>query len=123
MYLFNNCHGRNHPYLYGAKAFFDLEITGPQARVADKLKNELTDGETCIVASLDKMGDITFDWYEFSREAIRLDRERNVDCHVYFGKLFKTETLSRREAIKNDTYQQFFNVNGHFKRRSVRRGS
>ncbi len=121
MYRFNNCHNRNHPDLYGNGAFFDLETTGRQAEVADRLANELTVGETCIVAAPDITDDITFDWYRFSREAVKRDRERNVDCHAYFGEHFKTETLSRANARRKPIYKEFFNVNGRFKRPSVQR--
>lgn len=78
MYLFNNCHNRKHTSLYGSEAFFDLETTGPQAKVADRLANELAVGETCIVATPEITGDITFDWYRFSREIVKRDSERNV---------------------------------------------
>jgi hypothetical protein len=122
MYLFNNCHDRKHPALYGRNAFFDLETTGYQAKVADRLANELVAGEDCIVATPDITGDITFDWYRFSRAFVKPDPERNVNCHAYYGVHFKTETLSRGDAIGHRTYGQFFNVNGHFKRPSVIRG-
>ncbi len=87
------------------------------------MANELSVGETCIVATPDIIDnitcDITFDWYRFSGEEVKLDRERNVDCHVYFGEHVKPETLSRVDAKRNAIYKQFFNVNRHFKRPSV----
>jgi hypothetical protein len=59
-----------HADLYGSEAFFDLERTGPQTKVADRLANELSVGESCIVATPDSIKDITcditFDWYRFS---------------------------------------------------------
>jgi hypothetical protein len=123
--LFNNSRKRNHVKLYGNDAFFDLETSGPQAKVADRLATELTVGETCVVATpdiqYDTASDVTFDTYRFSRGAVKRDRERNVPCHAYFGKLSKTETMSRREAMKHPVYSQFFNINGHFKRPSVMR--
>jgi hypothetical protein len=122
MYLFNNCNDRKHPVLYGPNAFFDLETTGYQAKVADRLARELVQEEHCIVATLDMTGDITFDWYRFSRALVKPDPERNVDCHAYYGEHFNTETLSRADAIRHSVYGQFFNVNGHFKRSSVIRG-
>jgi hypothetical protein len=76
-------------------------------------------GETCIVASLDIAGDITFDWYKFSREIVKPDDLTGQPYHAYFGEHFKTETLSRDEARRNAVYSKFFNVNGHFKRPSV----
>ena len=119
MYLFNNCHDLKHTALYGPNAFFDLETTGYQAKVADRLANELVPGEHCVVATLDMTGDITFDWYRFSRALMKPDSERNVNCHTYYGRHFNTETLSRTDAIRHHIYGQFFNVNGHFKRPSV----
>lgn len=119
MYLFNNCRARKHPALYGPNAFFDLETSGYQARVADRLANELEPGENCVVATLDITGDVEFDWYRFSRVVVKADPERNVDCHAYYGEQFNTETLSRADAIRHHVYGQFFNVNGHFKRPSV----
>ena len=123
MYRFNNCHKRDHVDLYGREAFFDLDIVGPQAKVAARLARKLSLGELCIVATPRIKGDIaceiTFKWYRFSRPKVQRDRERNVDCHVYLGKQFKTETLSRAEARRDTIYKEFFNVNGHFKRPSV----
>jgi len=125
VYRFNNCHKRDHVYLYGRDAFFDLETTGPQAEVADRLARDLSAAEKCIVATPkirgDVTSDITFDSYQFSRSEVRRDRERNVDCHVYFGKDSKTETLSRAHAKRHPIYKNFFNVKGHFKRPSVLR--
>ena len=122
MYLFNNSHNRNHRSLYGTDAFFDLETTGPQAKVADRLANERAVDETCIIATPDTTVDITFDWCRFSREIVKRDAQRHVDCHAYFGKHFKTETISRGAAIRNSIYGKFFNVNGHFIQPSVMRG-
>src|ERR1043165_6488090 len=105
---FNNCHKRNHVRLYGKEAFFDLETTGPQAEVASRLANELSVGDKCIVATPDIEGDtscdITFDSYRFLRHVVMPDPDRNVRCHAYFGKLIKTETMSRAEAIEHPVY-------------------
>lgn len=107
MYLFNNCRDRKHPALYGPNAFFDLETTGYQAKVANRLANDLVPGEDCVVATLDITGDVTFDWYRFSRALVRPDPERNVDCHAYYGEHVDAETLSRTEAIRHRVYGQF----------------
>jgi hypothetical protein len=124
---FNNCRKRNHVQLYGNEAFFDLETSGTQAKVADRLANELSLGETCIIATPDIKShitcDVTFDSYRFSREMVKPDPVRNVPCHAYFGKLFKTETMSRRDAMRHPVYSNFFNINGHFKRPSVMRAN
>lgn len=116
MYLFNNCHNRRHAAMYGTGAFYDLDTTGFQASLA----NNLSVGETCVVASLDPMGDITFDWYKFSRETVKPD-DTGVPCRAFFGNHFKTQTLSRGEARRDGIYSNFFDVNGNFKRHSVLR--
>jgi len=127
VFRFNNCHKRDHINLYGYDAFFDLNMFGSQAKVADRLRRELNIGDTCIVATPDIVGDITcditFDHYEFSGVKIMRDRERRVDCHVYFGKHVKPETLSRADARCHRVYKYFFNVNGYFKRPSVQRAN
>jgi hypothetical protein len=122
MYLFNNCHDQKHPALYGPNAFFDLETSGYQAKVADRLERDLVPGDDCIVATQDVSGDITFDWYRFSRSLVKPDPERNVDCHAYYGEHFNSDTFSRADAMRHPVYRQFFNVNGHFKRPSIIRG-
>jgi hypothetical protein len=69
MYLFNNCRNHQHATLYGDGAFYDLDRTGSQAKVARRLANNLVADETCIVASLDEpTGDIVFEWFRFSGE-------------------------------------------------------
>jgi hypothetical protein len=122
---FNNCKKRDHLALYGSDAFFDLEVTGPQSSMADRLENELNVGDRCIVATPDVVGDVTcdvtFNSYRFSRHAILPDPVRNVSCHAYFGELVGSHTMSRPEAMAHSIYSHFFNVNGHFKRRSVMR--
>lgn len=116
MYLFNNCHNRPHVAMYGNGAFYDLNTTGFQATLA----NNLPVGETCIVASLDTMGDVIFDWYSFMRETVKPDNRR-VPCRAFFGKHLKTETLSRSDARRDGIYSGFFDINGNFKRHSVLR--
>lgn len=116
MYLFNNCHNRRHAAMYGSGAFYDLNTTGFQATRA----NHLTHGETCVVASLDSTGDITFDWYKFSHETVKPD-DTGTPCRAFFGNHFKTETLSRGDAMQDGIYSHFFDINGNFKRHSVLR--
>ena len=67
MYLFNNCRNRQHVAMYGNGAFYDLNTTGFQATLA----NNLPVGETCVVASLGPMDNVTFDWYRFVRETVK----------------------------------------------------
>ena len=100
--------------MYGRGAFYDLNTTGFQATVA----NDLPVGETCVVASLAPMGDITLDWYKFLRETVKKDSS-GMPCRAFFGEHLKTETLSRSEAMRDGIYSRFFDINGNFKRRSV----
>jgi hypothetical protein len=68
--LFNNCARRPHSKLYKEpKAFYDLNTTGNQAKLATDLKR----GQECIVASYDDNRDVIFKSYSFSRESIRVD--------------------------------------------------
>ena len=102
--------------MYGRGAFYDLNTTGFQATVA----NNLPVGETCVVASLEPMGDISFDWYKFLRERVKKDSS-GTPCRAFFGEHLKTEILSRSAARRDGIYSRFFDINGNFKRRSVLR--
>jgi len=115
-YLFNNCHNRQHAAMYGSGAFYDLDTTGFQATLA----NNLPVGETCVVASVEPTGEITFDWYKFLRETVKPDNT-GTPCRAFFGDHFKTETLSRRDAKCDGMYSRFFDINGNFKPHSVLR--
>jgi hypothetical protein len=117
MYLFNNCKNRRHAAMYGPHAFYDLNKTGYQATQA----NNLSIGETCVVASKHPRGSITFDWYKFLRETVKSD-DTGIPCRAFYGDHFKTETLSRSDAMRNGIYSRFFDINGNFKRHSVLRG-
>jgi hypothetical protein len=117
MFFFNNCHGREHARMYGSGAFYDLNTSGYQATLA----NHLSVGEQCIVASPSSDGRIDFDWYSFLRETVKPD-DTDTPCRVFFGRLIKSETLSRADAINDALYSTFFDINGNFKRHSVLRG-
>jgi len=109
----NNCHGRNHEYIYGEKAFYDLETTGVQARMATNLQK----GQKCIVASRDK-NLVIFRWYEFMKEDIKID-DRGVPCRVFFGNFLNEVEMPLMKAVNTEPYSNFFDVNQHFKRRSA----
>lgn len=102
--------------MYGSGAFYDLNTTGFQATLA----NNLPVGETCVVASRHQMSGITFDWYKFLREAVKAD-DTGIPCRVFFGRRFKSETLSRGDAMRDGIYSRFFAINGNFKRYPVLR--
>ena len=116
MQLFNNCHNRKHPAMYGSGAFYDLNTTGFQSTLA----NNVPVGETCVVASRGPMGKITFDWYKFLRETVKPD-DTGTPCRALFGNHVKTETLSQEAAMRDKIYSRFFAINGNFKRCSVLR--
>jgi hypothetical protein len=102
--------------MYGSGAFYDLDTTGYQATLA----NNLTKGESCVVASLAAVGRIDFDWYKFRREIVKPDN-KGVHCRALFGNHFKSATLSRDKAREDGIYSRFFDKNGNFKRHSVLR--
>jgi 5-methylcytosine-specific restriction endonuclease McrA len=111
---FNNCKGRDHARIFGRDAFFDLNVTGQQAKQALNLPV----GQNCVVASYASDGGITFDWYSLTEETVLPD-DQGTECRVFFGNLTSTETLSKSAALGTKRVSPFFNVNGHFKRPSV----
>ena len=114
MLLFNNCRNYEHEKNYGTGAFFDLDTTGRQATLATNLPA----GEECVVASVAADGRIKFDWYRFKREIVK--RAGNGErVRVFFGAPFRSETISRRTAIRDGLYSRFFDKLGRFKQWSV----
>jgi hypothetical protein len=112
---FNNSGGKNHAYLYGKNAFFDLWPTDRQASNA----RDLNPGQTCIVAKPESNGDVSFSWFEFShREDGRYDGR---DCWVFYGDFKKRYRCQKAVAARTEPYSIFFNVKGGFKRQSVLR--
>ncbi len=119
--LFNNCGGRKYDELYdddnGVTAFFDLNTTGLQAKMATNLQR----GDACVVAAYEG-GDVIFKWYSFSHYS----RQRNPDgaktkVRVLWGEPNKSKTkrLAKAKAKTTEPYRQYFDRLGHFKRRSV----
>jgi hypothetical protein len=100
--------------MFGTGAFFDLNITGHQATLA----NDVPAGEQCVVASVAPDGRVKFDWYRFTREKIERD-DAGESFRVFFGKPIKSEVLTRRAAIRDGLYSRFFDKLGRFKQRSV----
>lgn len=114
--FFNNCRCRDHLGLFGATAFYDLNTTGLQAKMATGLKP----GQECVVASYDEEGGVVFGWYILSKESLEPDPdEPGTHVRVFRGKLIKSERLSKTNAAKTKPYSVFFNVRGGFKRPSV----
>jgi hypothetical protein len=119
--LFNNCGGRKYDTLYeednGTMAFFDLNTTGLQAKMATNLQR----GDACVVAAYED-GDVIFKWYSFSH----FSRQRNPDgtktkVRVLWGNQIKSKSkrLAKAKAKTTEPYRHYFNRLGHFKRRSV----
>jgi Domain of unknown function (DUF3883) len=107
---FNNCHNRDHVGLFGSGAFFDLGTTkrqGTQAR-------NLPPGQPCVVAERTPNGQIVFDWYAFSYEALLPDEHGEPD-RVFFGRLFASETLPKDTAAHSERYAALFRSKGRFK--------
>jgi hypothetical protein len=112
----NNARRRNHASVYSARAFFDLYTTGLHAAMA----TDIRPGDECIVATPAEPPDIEFRWYTFSHEqTMSIPDEPGRQGRVFFGTPIRSETLSRTDAIARAPYSVFFNVDGHFKRRSV----
>ena len=114
---FNNCKNRPHERLFGAGAFYDLDVTGFQASQAVGLPV----GQECVVAKMASNNRVTFTWYSFLRER-RLRERGNEDRGLYrvlFGDLLLAETFSKEAATAHPRYRAFFNVRGHFKQQST----
>ncbi len=111
--FFNNCAERDHGAIYGKGAFFDLGTDGIQAGQATNLRP----GQVCVVAAPTGDGKVTFDWYSLQRVQLCPD-ETGTKQRVFFGRLVKSESMSKAKAAGHRTYSVFFNINGHFKRQS-----
>lgn len=87
MYLFNNCHNRQHVAMYGNGAFYDLNTTGFQLHwqtIFELVKR------ACRFTRSDEQH--YFDWYRFVRETVKSDNT-GVTCRAFFGKHFKPRRL------------------------------
>lgn len=115
-FFFNNSRCREHGRLYGADAFYDLNLTGKQATMATDVKP----GDQCIVATPIRDGMIEFGWFSFAHaQVLPLPEEPGSSVLVFFGNRLRTETLSKADAVHTEPYSVYFNVNGDFKRPSV----
>ena len=111
----NNRDRRKHAVIYGANAFYDLNLAGRQATMAMDLKA----GDECVVATPAHSGNlIVFSWFRFSREEVLPD-ENGTQTRVLFGDFLRSQEIDKARAAETEPYSMFFNVNGHFKRRSV----
>ncbi len=84
------------------------------------MATNLKRGEKCIVAAYDDDGKVVFRWFSLARESMMRDpNEPGRKVRVFFGKMIKSERLSKAKAVKTEPYSVFFNVVGNFKRPSV----
>jgi hypothetical protein len=112
----NNFGCKNHAYIHGANAFFDLWPTDRSASNA----RDLNIGQTCIVAKPESNDDVSFCWFEFSHREDGLYQRK--PCWVFYGDLVKPPVrLQKAVAARTEPYTIFFNVNGGFKRHNVLR--
>lgn len=117
--LCNNRDARPHVMIYkDTTAFYDVELDGAQARQFESVREDLRPGTVCIVASPAHSGLFEFARWAFSHERTMSDNDDEV-LRVFFGRWLDSERLSKSAAAANPTYARFFDVNGHFKRRSV----
>ena len=113
----NNINGRRHENIYGQGAFFDLDLTDGQAKMIPAMIPEME----CIVASYgDKLkSTVVFTTHVFLREAKCASERPGETCRVFFGRLIKTERMSKMDAKVDPRYAPFFNKLGHFKQPSA----
>ena len=112
--LFNNCRGRDHVALFGAGAFYDLNITGSHATQARGLQV----GQECVVATKGYHDEIVFRWFSFDHEETQ-PGDGEKEYRVFFGSFLLSETLDRSSAAHAPLYSGFFNVAGHFLQKSA----
>lgn len=114
-HLFNNCCNRDHVRIFGEGAFFDLDLRGRQASMAQ----DLGAGDKCIVASYgDRPSVVVFDWYTFTHEE-RMADETGEIVRVMHGVRTRSEVLDKTTAARTAPYEHLFNCRGQFKQRSV----
>jgi hypothetical protein len=102
--------------LFGASAFYDLETTGRQARMA----TDLRPGEQCIVATPADGGEVVFGWFALSHEELMPDPSKpGTMVRVFIGQRTQTKRMSKAAAATTAPYSVFFDARGHFKHPSV----
>jgi len=114
-YLCNNRKNQPHEQVYGAGAFYDIYPSDRQAVWADRF----VPGDTCVVLSEPTSGRIALNWYKFAQE--KRGRYNGQQTRVFFGKHFKSENLSRADAMADRLYSQFFATSGRIKRQNLLR--
>ena len=117
IYLFNNWRNRKHAVIFGEGAFFDLFLTGPQAKQA----RDLQVGQQCVVASKASDGKVAFDWYSFSHETTlpNVSDPLHPRSRVLFGQHIASDIVSRAEALRLKHYSPLFNKRGDVKQQST----
>ena len=105
--FFNNCRRRKHTWHYVEDAFFDLNTTDNQV-------SNLPVGQVCVVGTTAPNGRVTFNWYAFTHERFRNDKDGEPG-RVFHGRLFASETISKQKAADSVCYRALFRQRGKFK--------
>ena len=118
LYYLNNCKNLKHADIYGGDAIFDLWAFGFE----DKVIQEFSPGDTCVVASRADAKNVVMSWYIFTG-ARHVEDGEGRQIWVIEGKFARREVLPKTDAARHDMYCQFFDKLGRFKQQSVLRGT
>lgn len=90
--IFNNCRNRDYTPIYGPDAFYDIDLRHRNIKLAD----ELSPGDTCVVASYagNSKTHVKLSWYVLALKTTNPD-EKGAATRVFRGTLIKTETMRR----------------------------
>jgi hypothetical protein len=110
--IFNNCRNRNYTPIYGPDAFYDIDLRHRNIKLAD----ELSPGDSCVVASYasNSKTHVKLSWYVLAAKTTNPD-EKGAATRVFRGTLIKTETMLKVDAVADDRYRNIFTVKGAFK--------
>jgi hypothetical protein len=110
--IFNNCQNRDYTPIYGPDAFYDIDLRHRNIKLAD----ELSPGDTCVVASYagNSKTHVKLSWYVLASKTTNPD-EKGAATRVFRGKIIKTETMLKADAVADDRYRNIFTIKGAFK--------
>lgn len=112
-FLCFNTDRRDHVGLYGV-AFYDVETTGRQKDMADRLRP----GDQCVVATPSPDGKtVDFGWFRFLHSTEIPDPGKpGTKMRVLFGTHERSQSLPTQDATTTPPYSKFFKKGGGFKR-------
>jgi hypothetical protein len=84
------------------------------------MHEHLRAGESCVVATQPRRGEVTFGWFTFRSFRLTND-EKGTPVRVLDGSFVREESMTKDRAAIHSIYRTFFDKNGNFKRRSVLR--